>query len=42
MACWVLPRTIVSSTTTSRLPSIASRSGFSFSLMPSWQIVWLG
>ena len=33
-ARWVLPRTIESSTTTSRLPAITSRRGFSFSRMP--------
>ena len=36
---WVSPRTIESSTTTSRLPRMASRSGFSLSRMPSWRIV---
>jgi hypothetical protein len=36
---WVLPRTIESSTTTSRLPAITSRSGLSLSRMPSWRIV---
>ena len=38
-ARWVLPRTIESSTTTSRLPAITSRSGLSLSRMPSWRIV---
>jgi len=38
----VVPRTIESSTTTIRLPAITSRSGFSFSLMPSCRMVWLG
>jgi hypothetical protein len=41
-ARWVLPRTIESSTTISRLPRMTSRSGFSFSRMPSWRMVWLG
>ncbi len=41
-ARWVVPRTIESSTTTSRRPAMASRSGFSFSLMPRSLIVWLG
>ena len=39
-ARWVLPRTIESSTTTSRLPSMTSRSGLSLSRMPSWRMVW--
>ncbi|CFS37028.1 Uncharacterised protein [Mycobacterium tuberculosis] len=34
-ARWVLPRTIESSTTMSRLPRITSLSGLSFSRMPS-------
>ncbi len=38
----VLPRTIESSTTTTRWPAITSRSGLSFSLMPRCLIVWLG
>ena len=38
-ARWVLPRTIESSTTTSRLPAIVERSGFSLSRMPSWRMV---
>ncbi|CAM5739892.1 hypothetical protein SALBM311S_04878 [Streptomyces alboniger] len=41
-ARWVLPRTIESSTTTRRLPLMTSFSGFSFSLIPSWRIVWEG
>ena len=42
MACWVLPRTIESSTTTTRCPAMTSRSGFSLSRMPRCRIVWLG
>ena len=38
-ARWVLPRTIESSTTTSRLPLMTSRSGFSLSRIPSCRIV---
>ncbi len=41
-ARWVLPRTIESSTTTSRLPWMTSLSGLSFSRMPSWRMVWDG
>ena len=41
-ARWVLPRTIESSTTTSRLPAMTSRNGFSLSRMPSWRMVWDG
>ena len=42
IARWVLPRTIESSTTTTRWPAITSRSGFSFSRMPRCRMVWLG
>ena len=38
-ARWVLPRTIESSTTTSRLPRITSRSGLSLSRMPNCRMV---
>ena len=38
----VLPRTIESSTTTSRLPAIACLSGLSFRRMPCWRSVWVG
>ena len=41
-ACVVVPRTIESSTTISRLPRTSSRSGFSFSVTPRWRIAWLG
>jgi hypothetical protein len=40
--CWVVPRTIVSSTTTSRLPSMFSRRGFSFRRTARARISWLG
>ena len=42
IACCVLPRTIESSTTTTRCPAITPRSGFSFSRMPRSRMVWLG
>jgi hypothetical protein len=42
IACCVFPRTIESSTTTILRPAITSRSGLSFSLMPSCLMVWLG
>jgi hypothetical protein len=42
IALVVLPRTIESSTTTSRSPRIASLSGLSLIRMPSWRMVWLG
>ena len=38
----VLPRTIESSTTTSRFPAMARFSGLSFRRMPCWRMVWLG
>ena len=38
----VVPRTIESSTTTSRLPRTSSRSGLSFMFTPRWRIDWLG
>ncbi len=38
----VVPRTIESSTTTSRWPAMLSRSGFSFIRTPSERISWLG
>ena len=38
----VLPRTMLSSMTTRRLPSITERSGFSFKRMPSWRMAWVG
>ena len=38
-ARWVLPRTMESSTTTSRLPATTDFSGLSFRRMPSWRIV---
>ena len=38
-ARWVLPRTIESSTTISRLPRITSFSGLSLSRIPSWRMV---
>ncbi|CAM3657538.1 hypothetical protein STAL104432_27210 [Streptomyces albus] len=41
-ARWVLPRTMESSTTTSRLPRMTSRSGLSLSLMPSCRMVCEG
>ena len=41
-ARWVLPRTMESSTTTSRLPSMTSRRGLSLRRMPSWRRVWVG
>ena len=39
---WVLPRTIESSTTTSRRPSMTSRNGFSLSRMPMLRRDWVG
>ena len=42
IARWVLPRTIESSTTTTRCPAITTRSGFRLSRMPRWRMVWLG
>jgi len=39
IACWVFPRTMESSTTTILRPAITSRSGLSFSLMPSFLMV---
>jgi hypothetical protein len=39
---WVVPRTIESSTTTSRLPSMFSRSGLSFIRTARARISWLG
>ena len=42
MARWVLPRTIESSTTTTRLPRMTDSRALSLSLMPSWRSVWLG
>ena len=38
----VVPRTIESSTTISRLPRTVSRSGLSFMFTPRWRIDWLG
>ena len=38
----VLPRTMESSTATTRCPAITSRSGFSLSRIPRWRMVWLG
>ncbi|CAB4543058.1 unannotated protein [freshwater metagenome] len=38
----VFPRTIESSTTTIRLPSMISRRGLSFKRIPSWRIVCEG
>jgi hypothetical protein len=38
----VVPRTIESSSTISRLPSMLSRSGLSFMRTPSARISWLG
>ena len=42
MARVVVPRTMESSTTTRRWPSMASRSGFSFMRTPRARISWLG
>jgi len=38
----VVPRTIESSTSTTRLPSIRCRTGFSFSFTPKSRMAWLG
>ncbi len=38
----VLPRTMLSSMTTRRLPSMTERSGFSFRRMPSCRMAWVG
>ena len=38
----VVPRTIESSTTTTRLPSSMSRMGLSFTFTPKWRIPCLG
>ena len=38
----VLPRTIESSTTTSRLPRITAGSGLNLSRMPCWRSAWSG
>ena len=40
--CWVVPRTMESSTTTRRLPSMFSRSGFSFMRTARARASWLG
>ena len=39
---WVVPRTMESSTTTSRLPAMFSRRGLSFIRTASARISWLG
>ena len=38
----VVPRTIESSTSTMRLPSTTSRTGFNLTLTPKWRIDCLG
>jgi len=38
----VFPRTIESSTTTSRLPSTTSRIGLSLRRIPRWRDSWVG
>ncbi len=40
--CDVVPRTIESSTTTTRLPASTSRTGDSFSFTPKCRICWDG
>ena len=42
IARWVLPRTIESSTTTTRLPRITDSRALSLSRMPSWRSVCEG